>query len=535
LRALFDEGVNAGLTDGQLLERFTTHTGEAAELAFASLVERHGPMVLRACRGILRDDHEAMDAFQATFLVLIRKSRSLWVRESLGPWLHRVACRVAARAHAEMRQRKAVERRAVEMMAGRNNDAERDDLAAVLHEEIDHLPERFRVPIVLCELEGCTCEQAARHIGCPVGTVGSRLVRGRERLRRRLVSRGVVPSVATIGTALSTEANGTIMPAVLADATLRAVTGRASTGAAALANSLFRSMIMARWTSVAAGMLAVGGIAVGGAWALRPSAKAQAAQTKPSADQKPVDPFRFMNDKERYKDASYVEIGNMRPLIKFERGFRSQSREAVLYKDGTAKLWSHEQKDPVAPPLRHDGAIRNMTFFDEANLLVTQSDASVKLWDGLTGELRKELPGQYMSPMWLSFVFNGMRFISIDSTRTTVTVWDASTLKPVAKLRLEKAPTGLEAGLSNDGKTALTFTFGKEQAIELWDVAAVRSIAVLRPPSRAVTEVFTDKGTQLNQARLLPSRSEPIGPFWDIVRSLAAPEQQAVVDPKPKP
>ena len=97
--------------------------------------------------------------------------------------------------------------------------------------------------------------------------------------------------------------------------------------------------------------------------------------------------------------------------------------------------------------------------------------------------------------------------------RTAVTVWDASTLKPVAKLRLEKAPSGLEAGLSNDGKTAVTFTFGKEQAIELWDVAAGRSLAVLRPPSRAVTEAFTDDGTQLNKARLLPSQLRAHRPF----------------------
>jgi Sigma-70 region 2 len=78
LKTLFDEGVHSGLTDGQLFERFATSRGEPAELAFAILVERHGPMVLRACRGILRDDHEAMDAFQATFLILVRKGRSLW-------------------------------------------------------------------------------------------------------------------------------------------------------------------------------------------------------------------------------------------------------------------------------------------------------------------------------------------------------------------------------------------------------------------------------------------------------------------------
>jgi DNA-directed RNA polymerase specialized sigma24 family protein len=108
---LFDVGVHSGLTDSQLLERFATHRGEAAELAFAALIERHGPMVLRACRGILRDDHEAMDAFQATFLVLVRKRKSLWVRDSLGPWLHRVACRAAGRAHADATRRRRLERR----------------------------------------------------------------------------------------------------------------------------------------------------------------------------------------------------------------------------------------------------------------------------------------------------------------------------------------------------------------------------------------------------------------------------------------
>ena len=110
LKTLFEDGVPAGLTDGQLLERFATGRGEAAELAFAILVERHGPMVLRAARGILRDDHEAMDAFQATFLILVRKGRSLWVRDSLGPWLHRVACRAAVRARAEASRRRALER-----------------------------------------------------------------------------------------------------------------------------------------------------------------------------------------------------------------------------------------------------------------------------------------------------------------------------------------------------------------------------------------------------------------------------------------
>ena len=100
LSELFDEGVTGAVTDGQLLERFATRRGEASEHAFAALVERHGPVVLRLCRSILRDEHEAQDAFQATFLVLAQRAGSLWVRDSIGPWIHSVAYRVASCARA---------------------------------------------------------------------------------------------------------------------------------------------------------------------------------------------------------------------------------------------------------------------------------------------------------------------------------------------------------------------------------------------------------------------------------------------------
>src|SRR6516164_9484877 len=107
LRTLFNVGTVRELTDGQLLERFATDRGEAAELAFAVLVERHGPMVLRVCRGVLADPHDTQDAFQATFLVLAKKARALWVRDSIGPWLHQVAYRAASGARsAEARRRR---------------------------------------------------------------------------------------------------------------------------------------------------------------------------------------------------------------------------------------------------------------------------------------------------------------------------------------------------------------------------------------------------------------------------------------------
>jgi RNA polymerase sigma factor (sigma-70 family) len=162
-RAL-DAGAAGGLSDRELLERFTDRGGEAAEAAFAALVERHGPMVLRACRSTLRDPHDAQDAFQATFLLLARRAGSLWVRDSLGPWLHSVACRVSAGARTAEARRRAFEQRAARRPALRPGEEARDDLGPALHEEVERLPERLRAPVVLCYLEGLTHEQAARHV-----------------------------------------------------------------------------------------------------------------------------------------------------------------------------------------------------------------------------------------------------------------------------------------------------------------------------------------------------------------------------------
>jgi RNA polymerase sigma factor (sigma-70 family) len=225
IRALFNLGVVGELSDGQLLERFATAGGESAELAFAALVERHGPMVLRICRNGLRDPNDVEDAFQATFLVLVRRARALWVEDSLAPWLHRVARRIAVRARTGAARRRDRERRAAEARPATVPGGEHDDgLMALLHEEIDRLPERCRVPMVLCDLEGMTHEQAARRLSWPVGTVKSRLMSGRERLRARLVRRGVAPAVALTTATLAAPARSAfaVVPANLVEATARA-------------------------------------------------------------------------------------------------------------------------------------------------------------------------------------------------------------------------------------------------------------------------------------------------------------------------
>jgi RNA polymerase sigma factor (sigma-70 family) len=248
LATLFNEGVTDTLADGQLLEQFATRRGETSERAFAILVERHGSVVMRLCRSVLRDEHDAQDAFQATFLVLARRADSLWVRDSLGPWLYSVAYRVAACARAAAIRRRRHEQRHAELSAGRlavyQNDAQAD-VEAVVHEEIDRLPERYRAPLVLCDLEGCSHEQAARHLGLPIGTVKSRQARGRERLQTRLKRRGLGPSAALLpGGALTPALQ---VPAALTRATVNLAkiwAGADAARIAVLANEVLRVMFL---------------------------------------------------------------------------------------------------------------------------------------------------------------------------------------------------------------------------------------------------------------------------------------------------
>ncbi len=177
------------LTDGQLLDDFVTRGDEAA---FEVIVWRHGAMVFNLCKRLLHDGHEAEDAFQAAFLVFARKAGSIGKGESVGSWLYKVAYRVALRARAKAARRNIPTEATDEVPAREEpDDVVWRDLRPVLDEEIDRLPEKYRVPFVLCYLEGHTNEEAAEQLGCPKGTVLSRLSRGRERLRSRLALAGL--------------------------------------------------------------------------------------------------------------------------------------------------------------------------------------------------------------------------------------------------------------------------------------------------------------------------------------------------------
>jgi RNA polymerase sigma factor (sigma-70 family) len=230
IQRLFSDGSSTGLTDTQLAAGFATRRDEAA---FAALVARHGPMVLAVCRGILRDPHDAEDAFQATLLVLAGKAGSSWAEGQLGGWLHKVAYRIAVRASADAARRRALERRAAEVAAVEfTREPLDDDLRPALHEEVARLPAKLRLPMVLCYLEGLTHAQAALALRCGEATLRRRLTEARERLRLRLARRGFEPSAVVLGEALAKGA-GAAVPPMCAEATIRAAIRVAAGEAAA--------------------------------------------------------------------------------------------------------------------------------------------------------------------------------------------------------------------------------------------------------------------------------------------------------------
>ncbi len=276
IHALLAAGTVGGLADGQLLDRFAARDGEAAELAFAALVERHGPMVLRVCRGVLRDGHDAEDAFQATFLILARKAGSIRRRDALAAWLHGVAYHVASTARSAIARRRSHEMKAGQARSEATAEGAPDDLGPVVHEELARLPGRYRAAVVLCCLEGLTQQQAAQRLGWPLGTVQSRLARGRERLRVRLSRRVSAPSSATPVALLSAESARAAVPAALADATARLASASGTARALAaggvpvavitLAEGVMRTMFLNKLkTTCVAALLAAGLIATGAA------------------------------------------------------------------------------------------------------------------------------------------------------------------------------------------------------------------------------------------------------------------------------
>lgn len=269
----------AGLTDGQLLEDYISRRDEAA---LAALVHRHGPMVWGVCSRVLRNYHDAEDAFQATFLVFVRKVASIASRELLANWLYGVAHQTALKARATAARRKGRERQVLEMPepAVEEQDLWRD-LQPLLDEELSRLPDKYRTVIVLCELEGKSRKEAAQQLACPEGTVAGRLARARVMLAKRLTQRGIALSGGALAAVLSQKVAAAGVPSSVVSSTIKAANllaagqsaGVVTAKVAALTEGVVQAMFTTKIKSVLAVVLAVG-LVLGGAAGLLYQAQA---------------------------------------------------------------------------------------------------------------------------------------------------------------------------------------------------------------------------------------------------------------------
>jgi RNA polymerase sigma-70 factor (ECF subfamily) len=248
----------AGLSDGQLLDAYIRGREEAA---FTALVRRHGPMVWGVCRRVLGDEGDAEDAFQAAFLVLVRKAASIAPREMVANFLYGVARQTAVKAKAMAVKRKAREKQVKDMPepATPEQDGGRD-LLPLLDQELSRLPDKYRSAIVLCDLEGKSYKEAARQLGCPEGTLSARLARGRVMLAKRLSRHGLAVSGGILAMMLSKSAASAGVPASVVSSTIQAAslfaagqaaaTGAISVQVAALTEGVMKTMLLAKLKGV---------------------------------------------------------------------------------------------------------------------------------------------------------------------------------------------------------------------------------------------------------------------------------------------
>ncbi|MGH7170201.1 MAG: sigma-70 family RNA polymerase sigma factor [Gemmataceae bacterium] len=289
LHRLLGTTADAGVSDAELLRRFVSQRDEAA---FELLLWRHAAMVLHVCRRLLRDTDAVEDAFQATFLVFVRKAGSISRRESLGGWLYRVAYRIALKSREQAAKREAVEHgdSDIDRPDTSTEDAAEREVRRIVCEEVDRLPARYRTAIVACFFEGKTHEEAACQLGWPRGTVASRLARGRELLRRRLVRRGIALTAAALASSLAAPTSPAALTGLIRTTiqTVKLFAAGSSAGAAvppsiaALTEGVLQAMYWTRMKIVMAVLLFAGLGGVGTTfWAVSPSAAEPAGEPTP--------------------------------------------------------------------------------------------------------------------------------------------------------------------------------------------------------------------------------------------------------------
>lgn len=366
--------------DGELLQRFRM---QRDELAFATLVQRHGPMVLGIVQRILEQNDLHDDVFQATFLVLARRGRHLETWPSVAGWLVQVARRTALQARAKAARRTRHEQQAATMTPASKTTAPLDDagqreLAEQIDAELARLPSKYRTPLVLCHLEGQTKEETARQLGWPVGSVSGRLARGKKLLQDRLLRRGIVPTLA-VGAFVLPAARAHLPSLLLQATTLLATnvvhqTSKVSAGTAVvLAQGVMTSMLMTKVKYAAAIMLILGLCLGTGAWAWpgqgeQKTAQGQALRIEAKRESllKRIQGLWVLEQ----KTIAGEQIEEMNRLfLRFWR-FNNDSMETLVNQGGFSKRWPMKLNESVDPVTIQLGEFNGIIQLDDNKLLV---------------------------------------------------------------------------------------------------------------------------------------------------------------------
>jgi RNA polymerase sigma factor (sigma-70 family) len=485
LRRSFLRQDGTGPTDGELLECFITRRDEAA---FEALLHRHGPMVLGVCRRVLRNEADAEDAFQATFLVLVRKAASIQSREMVGNWLYGVAHTTALKARAMSTKRLAREREAAARPKREADGETWEQLQGLLDQELKVLPDRYRGAIVLCDLEGKSIQEAARQLGCPPGTVGTRLARGRKLLARRLSRHGLALSGGMIATATTQHATAVVVPPLLMNSTFEAATqvaaGQAASGlvrakVAILMEGVLKAMLLTRLEITTGVLLAVASVAVGlGALAHPASAQKEdrPAITKPAGPQpaitKPAGPQPALPTYE----AGLTLSGHTDPVSSVALTPDGKTL-ASGSNDETVKLWdvvTGKERDTLKG---HDKPVFAVAFTPDGKTLASGSlDYTIKLWDVSTRKELRTLKGHTYPVVALAFTRDGKTLAS-GSWDKTVKLWEVATGLEGGTFEGHTEPVSAVT-FTPDGKTLVSA--GYDETIRVWDVTTAKELRMLR-------------------------------------------------------
>jgi RNA polymerase sigma factor (sigma-70 family) len=534
--------------DAELLAQFITLRDEAA---FAALVERHGPTVLSVCRSMLRHQQDAEDVFQATFLTLARKASSIRKHSALGSWLHGVAYRVARRARANTANRRRHEQLACAgTITTVMDDLTWRELRAVLHEEIERLPEKNRLALLLCYWEGLTQEEAAKRLGLSKEALKDRLERARKLLRSRLVRRGLTPAVPLLAVGLSP----CVVSASLVEATTRAavqfVAGQAMGAVSATVIALAKGGIptLAKLKNAAllviVGILAAGGLAsspligegpLGEAQAESPRPALSALQQRTAADPKALtdrhgDPLpagaiarlgtvRFrpgapISTVILSPDGKVVAVGNWGKGIylydtatgkELHRFAEEQTVNTLSFspdgkrlasadrKDNAIRLWDVATVKEVGQFTGHSQGVESVAFSPDGTTLASSSnDKTVRLWDVATGKEMHKLEGHRSAVYCVAWSPNGKTLVSrghVDDK--SIRLWDTATGKLLHQLNGHSGSI-FRLAWSPDGKTLASG--GSDGTLRLWTAATGKEAGVLgadkgeRPPPQRPLE-----------------------------------------------